>query len=109
MLSISVLQDELGGDPLSIDALGRFPWSLRNVEDLPYERGIDVSHETIRYWRNRFVPLFTSEIMKRRADRLKSRSNWQWYLDEVFVKMNGVWHHMRRAVDQESDVLEAMS
>ena len=36
----------------------RFPLSLRNVEDLLHERGIDVSHETIRYWWNRFGPLF---------------------------------------------------
>ena len=43
----------------------RFPLFLRNVEDLLHERGIDVSHETIRYWWNRFGPLFASEIRKR--------------------------------------------
>ena len=85
----------------------RFPLSLRNVEDLLYERGIDVSHETIRFWRNRFGPLFASEIRKRRADRLKSSSNWQWHLDEVFVKVNGVRHYMWRAVDHEGEVLES--
>ena len=36
----------------------RFPLSLRNVEDLLHERGIDVSHETVRYWWNRFGPIF---------------------------------------------------
>ena len=85
----------------------RFPLSLRNVEDLLLERGIDVSHETIRYWWNRFGPLFASEIRKRRADRLKSSSNWQWHLDEVFVKVNGVRHYMWRAVDHEGEVLES--
>jgi putative transposase len=85
----------------------RFPLSLRNVEDLLHERGIDVSHETIRYWWNRFGPLFASEIRKRRADRLKSSSNWQWHLDEVFVKVNGVRHYMWRAVDHEGEVLES--
>ena len=59
-----------------------FPLSLRNVEDLLHERGIDVSHETIRYWWNRFGPLFAAEIRKRRADRLKFSSNWQGRLDE---------------------------
>ena len=85
----------------------RFPLSLRNVEDLLHERGIDVSHETIRYWWNRFGPLFASEIRKRRADRLKSSSNWQWHLDEVFVKVNGVRHYMWRAVDHEGEALES--
>src|SRR6056300_1845132 len=85
----------------------RFPLSLRNVEDLLHERGIDVSHETIRYWWNRFGPLFASEIRKRRADRLKSSSNWRWHLDEVFVKVNGVRHYMWRAVDHEGEVLES--
>ena len=85
----------------------RFPLSLRNVEDLLHERGIDVSHETIRYWWNRFGPLFASEIRKRRADRLKSSSNWQWHLDEVFVKVNGLRHYMWRAVDHEGEVLES--
>ena len=80
---------------------------MRNVEDLLHERGIEVSHETIRYWWNRFGPLFASEIRKRRADRLKSSSNWQWHLDEVFVKVNGVRHYMWRAVDHEGEVLES--
>jgi putative transposase len=45
----------------------RFPLSLRNVEDLLHERGVDVSHETVRFWRHRFGPLFASEIRKRRV------------------------------------------
>ena len=77
------------------------------LKDLLHERGIDVSHETILYWRNRFGPLFASEIRKRRADRLKSSANWQWHLDEVFVKVNGVRHYMWRAVDHEGEVLES--
>ena len=36
----------------------RFPFSLRNVEDLLHERGVDVSHETVRFWWNRFGPMF---------------------------------------------------
>ncbi|NVK05950.1 MAG: IS6 family transposase, partial [Marivivens sp.] len=85
----------------------RFPLSLRNVEDLLHERGIEVSHETVRYWWNRFGPLFASEIRKRRVERLKASSNWQWHLDEVFVKVNGVRHYMWRAVDHEGEVLES--
>ena len=67
----------------------RFPLSLRNVEDLLHERGVDVSHETIRFWWNRFGPMFASEIARKRREQARSHSNWQWHLDEVFVKING--------------------
>jgi putative transposase len=84
----------------------RFPLSLRNVEDLLHERGIDISHETVRYWWNRFGPMFAAEIRKRRVDH-HSYSNWRWHLDEVFVKINGETHYLWRAVDQEGEVLES--
>lgn len=84
----------------------RFPLSLRNVEDLLHERGIDISHETVRFWWNRFGPLFAAEIRKNRASRMRSYSNWQWHLDEVFVKINGETHYLWRAVDHEGEVLE---
>ena len=45
----------------------RFPLSLRNVEDLLHERGIDISHETVRFWWNRFGPMFAAEIRRKRA------------------------------------------
>jgi putative transposase len=49
----------------------RFPLSLRNVEDLLHERGIDVSHETVRFWWNRFGPMFAAEIRRKRASRMQ--------------------------------------
>ena len=62
----------------------RFPLSLRNVEDLLHERGIEISHETVRFWWHRFGPVFASEIRKRRIEGLRS-SRWRWHLDEMFV------------------------
>jgi len=44
----------------------RFPLSLRNVEDLLHERGIDISHQTLRFWWNRFGPMFAAEIQRNR-------------------------------------------
>ena len=85
----------------------RFPLSLRNVEDLLHERGIDVSHEAVRFWWNRFGPMFAAEIRKRRIESLRS-SNWRWHLDEMFVKINGERHYLWRAVDHEGEVLEAV-
>jgi len=85
----------------------RFPLSLRNVEDLLHERGIDISHETVRYWWNRFGPMFAAEIRRNRVSRMRAYSNWQWHLDEVFVKINGERHYLWRAVDHEGEVLES--
>ena len=85
----------------------RFPLSLRNVEDLLHERGIEVSHEAIRFWWNRFGPIFAAEIRKKRMDRKRAFSVWRWHLDEVFVKINGERHYLWRAVDQEGEALEA--
>ncbi len=84
----------------------RFPLSLRNVEDLLHERGIDICHETIRYWWNKFGPLFAGEISKKRMHPIPKHSNWKWHLDEVFVKINGETHYLWRAVDHEGEVLE---
>ncbi|MBB3064530.1 IS6 family transposase [Limibacillus halophilus] len=84
----------------------RFPLSLRNVEDLLHERGIDISHETVRFWWQRFGPVFASEIRKRRIQSMRS-SLWRWHLDEVFVKINGEIHYLWRAVDHEGGVLES--
>jgi putative transposase len=83
----------------------RFPLSLRNVEDLQHERGIDICHETVRYWWNRFGPLFAAEIRKSRMRHPHSNSNWQWHLDEVFVKINGETRSLWRVVDHEGEVL----
>ncbi len=84
----------------------RFPLSLRNVEDLLHERGITVSHESVRHWWNRFGPMFAGEIRRKRISRMRAYSNWQWHLDEVFVKINGETHYLWRAVDHEGEVLE---
>ena len=83
----------------------RYPLSLRQVEDLLSERGIDICHETVRFWWNRFGPLFAAEIRKRRVHG-RSYSQWCWHLDEVFVRINGKTHYLWRAVDHESEVLE---
>ena len=85
----------------------RYPLSLRNVEDLLHEQGIDISHETVRFWWNRFGRMFAAEIRRNRASRMRAHSNWQWHLDEVFVKINGGTHYLWRAVDHEGEVLES--
>ena len=85
----------------------RYPLSLRNVEDLLHERGIEISHETVRFWWNRFGPMFAAEIRRKRVDRMRSLPHWRWHLDEGFAKINGATLYLWRAVDHEGEVLEA--
>ena len=84
---------------LGIDRKTVAPLSLRNVEDLLHERGIDIRYETIRFWWNRFGPSFASEIRNSRVRGARCYSNWKWHLDEVFVKVNGEKFYLWRAVD----------
>ena len=85
----------------------RYPLSLRNVEDLLFERGIDICHETVRLWWNRFGPLFAGEIRRKRINRMCGFRHWRWHLDEMYVKINGETHYLWRAVDHEDEILES--
>ena len=85
----------------------RFPLSLRNVEDLLFERGIDICHETVRFWWNRFGPMFAADIRRQRVSRMKGFRHWNWHLDEMYVKIGGEMHYLWRAVDQEGEILES--
>jgi putative transposase len=85
----------------------RYPLSLRNVEDLQFERGIDLCHETVRLWWNRFGPMFPGEIRRKRVQHMRAYTHWRWHLDEVYVKINGEMRYLWRAVDHEGEVLES--
>lgn len=85
----------------------RFPLSLRNVEDLLHERGIDVCHESVRLWVDRLGTYFADKIRKRRPEVMRRVKQWRWDPDEVFVKIRVETHYLWRAVDHEGEVLEA--
>ena len=86
----------------------RFPLSLRNDEDLLHESGIEIRHETVRYGWNRFGPLFAAEIWGKRVEVMPAHRHWQWHLDEVYVKIDGVTYFPWRAGDCEDEVLESI-
>jgi len=86
----------------------RYPLSLRHVEDLLFERGIDICHETVRLWWNRFGPALAAKIRRKRISYPKQYSNWRWHIDEVFVKIGGKTHYLWRAVDHEGEVLDTV-
>ena len=79
----------------------RFNLSLREVEEMLLERGIDVSYETVRRWIAKFGPQITRNLRRRQA-----RPGDIWYLDEVVVKCAGEKFWLWRAVDQHGSVLE---
>ena len=59
----------------------RFPLSLRSVEDLLFERGIEICHETTRQWWNWLGPLFASDIRRQLVSRMKGSRQWRWHVD----------------------------
>ena len=85
----------------------RSPLSLRQIEDLLCERGIDLCHETVRYWWHRVGPLCAAEIRTRRVHH-RCYSLWRWHLDEVRGRINGKTHSRWRAVDHEGEVVEGV-
>ena len=85
----------------------RFPLSLRNVEDLLHERSIDLCHETVRLWWNRFGPMFAADIRREGVSWMRGFRHWRWHVDEVYVWVNGEMHYLWRAVDHEGEVLES--
>ena len=81
----------------------RFNLSHRDIEDLLAERGITVSREAIRLWCIKFGAIYT-----RRLKRKHRGYGDTFYIDEVFVKINGIQHYLWRAVDQDGEVVDVL-
>src|SRR3712207_3969703 len=80
-----------------------FGLSLRDVELILAERGIGVTHESVRQWCLRFGAEFARRLRRRRP-----RPGDTWHLDEVYLRINGVLHYLWRAVDQHGVVLDIL-
>ncbi|MFE3412319.1 IS6 family transposase [Streptomyces mirabilis] len=81
----------------------RFPLSFREVEELMLERGVVVSYETVRRWCVKFGQGYAGALRRRWP-----RPGDKWYLDEVFIKINGELKYLWRAVDQDGNVLDIL-
>ena len=81
----------------------RFTLSFRDIEDLLAERGIMVSHETVRRWVNHFGPAIAADLRKRRP-----KPHTIWHLDEVYLRIGGRLVYLWRAVDAEGEVLDVL-
>jgi putative transposase len=81
----------------------RFTLSLCDIEELLAARGITVSYGTVRNWCDKFGQRYCSQIRKSRGQLGDT-----WYLDEVFIKINGVLHYLWRAVDEGGDEIDIL-
>ena len=77
-----------------------FPLSLRNVGDLLAKHCIDFCHETVRFWWNRFGPLFAADARRLQVSRMKGFRHSKLHLDEVYGKIHGEKHYQPDEVRQ---------
>src|SRR3954468_16822118 len=81
----------------------RYGLSYRDVEELLVERGVEADHVTVYRWVQRFTPLLAD------AARFTRHSPGDpWFVDETYVKVNGVWRQVYRAVDQYGQVIDVL-
>ena len=80
-----------------------FSLSFRNVELILAERGMIVSYESVRRWCQKFGQSFANRMRQHRP-----RPGDKWYMDEVFIRIQGVQHYLWRAVDQDGVVLDIL-
>jgi putative transposase len=81
----------------------RFNMSHRDIEDLLAERGIEVSYESIRLWCNKFGPKYATRLKRKHQGYGDT-----FFIDEVFVKIQGKQHYLWRAVDQEGEIVDVL-
>ncbi|MEV4629775.1 IS6 family transposase [Micromonospora sp. NPDC049523] len=81
----------------------RYNLSYRDVEELLVERGVEVDHVTVFRWVQRFTPLLADA-----ARFCRHSPGDRWFVDETYVKVNGVWRYVYRAVDQYGQVIDVL-
>ncbi len=81
----------------------RYKLSLRDLAEMFLARGLVFTHETVRDWEARFAPLLSEHLRAKRRGSV-GRS---WYVDETYVKVNGTWCYLYRAIDREGNLVDA--
>ena len=81
----------------------RFALSLRDISEMMLERGVVVSHETVRQWCAKFGQGYANQLR-----RWRPRPGDKWHVDEVFIRTKGKHHYLWRAVDQDGNVLDVL-
>lgn len=102
-----MLQVITGDDPDGGDASRSVLVRLRSVQDLLFEHGINICHETVQLSWRLFGLMFAGDIQRQRVSRMRGFRHRKRRLGEVYVKINGDMHYLWRAVDQEGEILES--
>jgi len=81
----------------------RYKLSLRDLAEMFLVRGIVFTHETVRDWEARFAPLFAAQMRTKR----RGQAGTKWHADETYIKVNGHWCYLYRAIDREGNLVDA--
>ncbi len=84
----------------------RYKLSLRDLPEMFLVRGIEFSYETVREWEAKLTPLLIDDLRRRRGGR--SRAPVPWYVDETYIKVNGRWCYLYRAIDRTGALVDVM-
>jgi putative transposase len=82
----------------------RYKLSLRDLTEMFLVRGYAFTHEAVREWEARFAPLVSAQLKAKRRDQ----AGRSWYVDETYLKINGQWHYLYRAIDREGNLVDTM-
>jgi putative transposase len=80
----------------------RYKLSLRDLVEMFLMRGYEFSHETVRDWETRFAPLLSAKL---KAER-RGQAGRSWYVDETYVKVQGRWQYLYRAIDRDGNLVD---
>ncbi len=81
----------------------RYKLSLRDLAEMFLPRGVVFTHEAVREWEARFAPLLTARLRAKR----RGRAGRSWYVDETYIKVNGAWCYLYRAIDRDGNLVDA--
>ena len=82
----------------------RYKLSLRDLAEMFLDRGFDFTHETVREWEMRFAPLLAERLRTKR----RGSTGTSWHADETYVRVEGRWCYLYRAIDRDGNLVEAM-
>jgi putative transposase len=80
----------------------RYKLSFRDLAEMFLIRGFTFTHEAVRDWEARFVPLITDHLRNKR----RGQAGLSWYVDETYIKVNGKWCYLYRAIDRDGNLVE---
>jgi putative transposase len=82
----------------------RYKLSLRDLAEMYLLRGFEFTHEAVREWEERFAPLLTEQLRRKRKGKVGRR----WYVDETYVRIKGKWGYLYRAIDRDGNLVDSM-